>query len=261
MKPEDIYRILEPQYFGPDMHEAAEIENLADILTDVDTFIDIGASLGQYTYFANQILQNARIVAVEADPIRYERLQELVGEWMRTSSNEILAVYAAITDRSGMATFYTSDSNLSGSVVNPADSSRFDKVPMRPIHVPSLTLDELVNRHAPEVARGMVKVDIEGGEHRLLLGGKEALSSGNFKLLIEIHSWGDPSIGVGPHDTKKLLRKYRYDYRRYFSHYLYWPVNRLGLLGGAVRRKGRRLAVLVTKPIRQLVGSARQTGK
>ena len=73
----EAFKTLEAQYFGAQKFESAEIDNLPKILDGVRVFVDVGASLGQYSYYASQTLKGARFYCVEADPYKAKRLREL----------------------------------------------------------------------------------------------------------------------------------------------------------------------------------------
>lgn len=83
MNTDELYTELERQYFSEEMQEKDEIELLPKILQGVKTFVDVGASLGQYAYFSGKIIKGGRIVCVEADPVRYERLNQMAHEWQK----------------------------------------------------------------------------------------------------------------------------------------------------------------------------------
>ncbi len=50
MEKQQVYDILSEAYFSEDRHERVVTDNLPSILKGVTTFVDAGASLGQYTY-------------------------------------------------------------------------------------------------------------------------------------------------------------------------------------------------------------------
>jgi len=56
MEKEQIFQGLSKAYFSEEMHEKSIIEHLPELLASAKLFIDIGASLGQYTYFANKVM-------------------------------------------------------------------------------------------------------------------------------------------------------------------------------------------------------------
>ena len=69
-----IIEELERVYFTDDCHEKEVIDNLK-ILDSVQVFVDVGASLGQYSYYVNKKIRNGQIYAIEADPLRVEQLE------------------------------------------------------------------------------------------------------------------------------------------------------------------------------------------
>src|SRR5580700_3578434 len=96
------------------MHEKDEIDRLPELLTGVSLFVDVGASLGQYSFFANRILKDAQIYCIEADPFRVQRLRELALQWEKSSTNKITVIHAAAGEKVGKAEFFTTDANVSG---------------------------------------------------------------------------------------------------------------------------------------------------
>lgn len=181
MKEELIYQILEKAYFGETPDENKEIEDLNLILPpESKLFIDVGASLGQYTKRANEIMKDGHIIAIEADPIRFKRLLQLSKEWGKNSTNTIEAINGAITSISGIIDFFITNSNISGGLYQRDDICDADN--WKKIRVPGLTLDEICGRHKPD----LIKIDVEGGEMNVLKGSKNLLASGT-KFLLEIH--------------------------------------------------------------------------
>ena len=60
MEDAELCRRLEEQYFGPNMHEREEIELLPGLLKGVKVFVDVGASLGPYSYHASKVITGAK---------------------------------------------------------------------------------------------------------------------------------------------------------------------------------------------------------
>ena len=82
-------------YFSDDMHEKVIIELLPILLKGKKHFVDIGASLGQYTYFANNCMENGLITCIEADKSRIDDLKCNCTDWEKQSSNKINSIYGA----------------------------------------------------------------------------------------------------------------------------------------------------------------------
>lgn len=219
MEDDATFAYLYKTYFGDAAKEREEIEQLPSLLSDCALFIDIGASLGQYTYYANRSMKQGRIIAVEADPDRYAELARNCERWQAESSNSISAIHAAAGDGHETVRFYVTGTQISGGFF-PVDE-RSDAY--KPIEVPQVMADDF---YEPGV-RTFVKIDVEGGEHRVLRGAVGHIAGGNTSFLTEITWWGDRERG---HRTAHLLR-YLHSKRlhirkvaaRRTSSYLLWP--------------------------------------
>jgi FkbM family methyltransferase len=143
MQPEELCRILEEQYFGENMHERDEIELLPSFLDGVRTFVDVGASLGQYAHFAGRTIKGGRIVCIEADPVRAERLRELAAGWEKDSGNRYEVIHAAAADQPGKMEFHLTDQNISGALlsITSPDPSQREKITWSKTEVDVVTLD------------------------------------------------------------------------------------------------------------------------
>jgi FkbM family methyltransferase len=212
-------------YFGKGMNERNEIESLNNLLNGVKTFADIGASLGQYTYFAGNIISRGHIIAVEADPVWYPKLAGNVAQWQKDSDNKIEAIHAAVTDMDGPMTFY-SNGEISGAGFV-SKGVEFDNPTMKwsATTVTGITLDTLLLSHNPD----FIKIDIEGFEYRALVGAKRILANAHCRFLIEVHPWGDPTIGKTPGDVFQIMYDNGYDFRRHHRHFLFAPASNKGL--------------------------------
>ena len=89
MNRDEIIQRLERAYFSEDMDERRIIEALPRLLRDGSLFVDVGASLGQYTFAASRAMRNGTILAIEADPMRFETLRSNCEKWSAESTNRI----------------------------------------------------------------------------------------------------------------------------------------------------------------------------
>lgn len=231
MEKSQIYEILNEDYFSEEKHEKEVIDNLHVLLSDVDIFVDVGASLGQYVFFANEKMrEGGRIIAIEADPIRFEELERNCRKWESLSNNKLTAINGAICDRDGKIKFYTTKTNISGGLFkheisqSVLDNCRFDIVNWNEIIVNSFKLDTLLCDCIPD----LIKVDVEGVELRLLKGTTRILSIGKTKFLIEIHdSWIDPEGQKNSNEVYKFMKSFGYFPKNFFGQVLFV---KLGLL-------------------------------
>lgn len=211
MEKEQIFQILNKAYFSEEMHEKSVIEHLPELLASARLFVDIGASLGQYTYFANKVMLGGEIIAIEADPIRFEQLNHNCQKWESEldSRNRLTPVQAAASNQSGTTPFYTTHSNVSGGLFphklrgegrNPAgELIRWDEITVK-----SITLDTFLGGKIPDV----IKMDVEGGELRVLQGATKLLTAGKTKFLIEVHGWVDPQGQKGPQNVRDFMARF-----------------------------------------------------
>lgn len=211
MDKNEVYAILDKAYFSEDHHEKDVIKHLPELLGDARFFVDIGASLGQYTFFANARMSGAQILAIEADPIRYERLKQNCEEWQASSKNRIRTLHGAVSDKDGKIKFNTTNSNISGGLfTHPlAHLSEESKksVAWEEIEVNTFKLDTVCKDIAPD----LVKIDVEGSELRVLKGCEKILKNGNTKFLIELHDWADPEGQKNASEVVSFMRAVGYE--------------------------------------------------
>jgi len=184
-------------YFGEQQIEKEEIGRLPELLAECNLFVDIGASLGMYTYFANKILSGARIYAIEADPDRFAELQQNCVKWEKEGLNQIKAIHAIAGDSKESAKFFKTGTHISGGVF--AISERADDYNV--VEVPQVMLDDFYDPNR----KAVVKIDVEGAEYRVLKGAAKFLVDAHTKFIVGIHSWGDRERGKTPMDLLRFL--------------------------------------------------------
>ncbi len=213
-----IISILEDTYFGSTPDEEYEVGKLRDLLVGKSFFVDIGASLGQYTREAFRHMDKGKIIAVEPDPIRFTKLKENCENWSKETQVDVNVLNCAIDKVSGTADFWLTGSETSGSLtaVNKRkDSGRFVTVAVN-------TLDGVLSGILASNDHLLLKADVEGKEFGLLLSGAEILSKhNNIDLLLELHPWGDDTLRKYPHHCLRLLWKWGYKYKKIGSNYYF----------------------------------------
>jgi FkbM family methyltransferase len=195
---ESAFAHLDRTYFGPDAYERDEIAQLPSRLFNCRVFIDVGASLGQYTFYANQIMRDGQIYAIEADPDRYAVLERRCAEWVQSGTNNITPVHAAAGDSHEPITFYVTKSQISGGFFPVSERSDH----YRPISVEQVTVDDFYEPGA----QTFVKIDVEGAELRVMRGATRHLAGGHTSYLTEITWWGDRERGYTSADYLRYLR-------------------------------------------------------
>lgn len=175
-------------YFGEHAFDREEFARFERTLRGTTRFIDVGASHGVYTYHANQILEGAEIIAIEADPERFRILEENAKKWSGDSSNTIRCVHAAASDEderrsSPEVTFYTTGTQISGGLFSVNERSD----DYAPVTVPLVCVDDFF----VPTSQTFVKIDVEGAELRVLKGATKHIEAGNTRFFTEISWWGD----------------------------------------------------------------------
>lgn len=224
---DDIYAALNRAYFSDEMHEEEVIHNLPVLLRGTRLFVDIGASLGQYTFFASQHMQGGHIVAIEPDPLRFEQLERNCQEWSTASGNQVTALHCAVSDTEGQIPFYATNTSLSGGLFKHEVSesmlkaSGLDDLQWHDTIVDCHTLDGLFPGHGPD----LVKIDVEGAELRVLRGASRILKEGKTVFLVELHgSWASPEGQDTSQEVVHLMQSFGYQHLNFHGRTLF--VNR-----------------------------------
>lgn len=188
-----IISTLNEAYFSANPHEREVIALMPKLLRGLQVFVDVGASLGQFTKAASQSLRGGTILAVEADPLRHRQLEKNCQEWAAASGNSIRAVHGAASNMPGTLKFQITNSSVSGG-----------RVPTRPRPpqpgIPAQRhLDGSVRASgdAGRTARGTRARPGQDG-HRgcrdsgARRGNQAAARGANTNWLIELHDFTDP---------------------------------------------------------------------
>jgi FkbM family methyltransferase len=169
-----------------------------------DTFIDVGAHIGQYSLLASRIVgANGTVHAFEPDPSTFELLVENMRSLANVSVNQI-----ALSNEKGSAELFLGDvAHVAFNSLRPLSSCGTGKH----CSVATLTLDEYVaSRRLAKVA--LIKMDVEGAEMNVLLGARELLTGLNKpRIVLELNQNALRQFGCSQDMVKDLLREYGYD--------------------------------------------------
>jgi FkbM family methyltransferase len=139
---------------------------------EIKTVLDVGANDGGY---ATELLQSGwrgKILSFEPLPEVQQRLEEKASRHEHWS----IAPPAALSDRTGKATFHETGNSYSSSLLQPTDShlgAAPDSGVIRSIEVDTIRLDDFLETIAPD--RFFLKLDVQGAEALVLAGATEAL--------------------------------------------------------------------------------------
>lgn len=145
-------------------------------LKEDDAFYDAGASYGFYTMLAREFIgPKGEIHAFEPLPEIHERLA--------ANAPGASVVDAALWDRSGTATLYRNPISDSGNTLEPDAAALASPAGAPGVEVRCVTLDEYAKGRRPPT---VMKIDVEGGESRLIAGGRETLRKARPAIAMEV---------------------------------------------------------------------------
>lgn len=166
------------------------------------TFIDIGANCGTYTiYGAGRVGREGRVIAIEAAPAIAALLQETIA--MNGAEHWCEVLRCAAGAEPGTLVLHTFASRQGGNTLLPeiADAAREAlSVTVEKVEIPCRTLDDIVaERNLSRI--DLIKIDVEGFEREVLLGGRATLMRYRPKLIIE---WHNPFFDKRPGSSQAL---------------------------------------------------------
>lgn len=179
--------------------ENPEYEVMKSLLSDGDTFVDVGANFGTFSLLASRIVgASGNVIAVEPQ----ERLAAMIEESLMlseiqhckvervacgsASGERILLVPA---DDSGRAGFFAGFSGRPGH----AEQS-----------VMVTTLDALLERHRGTPPT-LIKIDVEGSEMDVLDGAESTIRKFMPAILVELNRWSAEAAGRTTHEVMERL--------------------------------------------------------
>jgi len=137
--------------------------NFSKLITeDCDQFVvfDIGANVGEFSVAVACRFPNSLIYAFEPDPIAYECLKFNVNAI--NLSTKIVTVDKALSNQSGLSSFYVSTANADSSLIEPSSYSNI-------IKLNCITGDQFMqNENIQNIS--LLKMDAEGFEPEILEG-------------------------------------------------------------------------------------------
>jgi FkbM family methyltransferase len=148
-------------------YEPATTAVFESLIAPGDTVVDIGAHWGYFTLLAaRQCGEGGKVVAFEPDPRNYSILLRNV---QANRLNNVSALQAAVTDRTGEGTLHLASNSSMHSLYELGSDLRAGEV-----GVSCVTLDDLAEK--VPIQPSLIKMDIEGGEPRAYAGMRSLLA-------------------------------------------------------------------------------------
>lgn len=143
------------------LHELDEMGFVLHCVKEGDVFVDVGANVGSFTILAADL--GAKVIAVEPIPQTYENLVGNIR--LNKMEAQVKAHCVGVSNKRGVLRFTTNQDTINHVLAEGEDG------PAQEVEV--VTLDALLDGAAPTV----IKIDVEGHELPVLLGGSNALNS------------------------------------------------------------------------------------
>jgi FkbM family methyltransferase len=161
-------------WFGEE--DRMEPQVLARLLTPGSVLFDIGANFGYYSItLADALGSDCRIFAFEPFPSTYRLLRRHIE--INALEDVIHAYPVALADKPGFARMAMDNRNSGAAALSDRDGEE---------RVEVSTLDKFCAEHAIE-RLDLLKVDVEGSEERLLIGGAATIARFNPLIFIELN--------------------------------------------------------------------------
>ncbi len=187
------------EFFWTGSKDTWDSYHVLKLLKPGAVFFDVGANFGYYSILVRSELgAQCRVFSFEPNPPTYARLRKNIE--LNGFEKQITAVPLALSDAVGPAWMVDHPGNTGDARVNAAGGDR---------QISLTTLDAFCA--SEKISRiDFIKIDVQGYEEHLLLGGKETLTRLKPPLLIEL----EPSVlqaqGSSAERIVELLHEHRY---------------------------------------------------
>lgn len=197
-----------------DGHEAQEIEFVKGVLNEGDVFIDIGSNIGLFSLIAAPILgEQGMILAFEPTPYIFNRFQE---NSQLNGFKNIECRNIGLSDKKGTMSLHTSENGYDAwNSFAPGTDNKLG----RTIEVEVSTLDEELEDLDKDRIK-LVKIDVEGWEKFVLLGGETFFKKYSPYVMIEFTELNTFNAGYPVHDIYDILVDWGYKWYRMESNEL-----------------------------------------
>jgi FkbM family methyltransferase len=149
-------------------------------LKEDDVFYDIGANVGFYSLLAGELIIKGEIHCFEPMPDIFRMLKSNVDGLMNVHENEI-----ALSDREDdMVLYEVGDKAGFGTTISDVAKTYQGEI-ISEIHIKSTTLHAYLRNHRKPT---IIKLDVEGGESKVIDGGVEFLK--NDSPIVVMEAWG-----------------------------------------------------------------------
>lgn len=185
------------------LFEVNDTQYLKKIIKNNWNIIDIGANIGYYTMLFSKFSPNGKIFAVE--PVDYHQNMIELSSWSNSFSN-IKICKNIISDKDEMLDFCISEDGAFSSMI---DTNRVRTE--RKVKIQSLTLDTFLEFEKINEDIDFLKIDAEGAEKLILLGGENSFKTKKIKIImIEMYDKNYTVYNTSCDEIDSIFKKYGY---------------------------------------------------
>jgi len=201
-------RLKLPTYYFrlfPADYEKDNFNYIQSVVQEGDWVLDIGAHIGlMAVVLGTKVKPGGRVFSFEPTPASYKILCQTVS--INGLGNIVKPVNAAVSDSSGQASFYISDTAVD--VGNSLVKYGNDKV-LKPISIAMISIDDFVKKE--NINRlDFLKIDAEGVEYKVLKGGMQTLSKFRPRIILALHPEAIRANGDSQEEIYTLIKEAGY---------------------------------------------------
>jgi FkbM family methyltransferase len=193
------------------MYEPETTRFLAGILTQGDTFIDIGAHIGYFSCVAAKLVGNhGKIFCFEPETSNYQHLLQHIS---LNNLQNVLPFKLAVGDRNGTVSLYVNQDNDGGHALWDVRSHFFNvesRNHLKTDRVPQATLETALSQMSLNSLKA-IKIDTEGSEYNIIHGGLGLLRKHDVPyVLCEVNRFGLQQMGTSETALRQLMSQLGY---------------------------------------------------
>ncbi len=202
----DIILPFKYSWFYPSNYEQEKSNFISEHCTIGDTVIDIGAHLGIFTYFlAKQVGPTGKVYSFEPAENTFDQLRKTIK--YNQLESFVIANQQAVSNHSGQVEFFIySNSKISNA--NSISAQNTDSSTKRTF-VNCITLDDYFAKLNLNNL-SLIKIDAEGAELDILLGGEKLIFKYRPFITLEVHPKSFNNRLKSLTDIFELVSEYKY---------------------------------------------------
>ena len=191
-----------------------ELDLLEKFLNEGDTCIDVGANVGQWSYYmSKKVGSSGKVVAIEPMPVSNKVLNNVIS---KMKMKNVTAYKIALGDKEGRVSMHVDKNKYGAKFLSTSHISNDVTSLESRSQTPIKTLDGFVSSFNITNIR-LIKCDIEGAELLFLKGGANVLKRDKPILICEIQELNTKQFGYAPKDIFTYLESLYYGAYKYRS--------------------------------------------